>query len=68
MEHINFSKPCRKVFDLIRGLSPNPGAYGIINGIKVKIYESKIVDNNPHNEGEILETKKRLIIGLIGGE
>ena len=67
MEHINFSKPCRKVFDLIRGLSPNPGAYGIINGIKVKIYESKIVDNNPHNEGEILETKKRLIIGLIDG-
>lgn len=68
MEHINFKKESRKVFNLIRGLSYTPGAYGIINGVKVKIYQSKIISNNPHTPGEVLENKKHLVIGLIDGE
>lgn len=68
MEHIKFSKSTRQVFNLIRGLSPVPGAYGIINGIKVKFFSSRILNDKPHEEGIILENKKRLVIGLKDGE
>ena len=68
MEHIKFDKTARQVFNLIRGLSPVPGAYGIINGVKVKFFESKIISINPHNPGEIVDCNKHLVIGLADGE
>ena len=44
-EHIDFNKSSREVFNLIRGLSPVPGAYAILDGVNVKIYGARISES-----------------------
>lgn len=41
--HINFSLPVKQVHDLVRGLSPFPGAFTHLKGKTLKIYRSMIV-------------------------
>lgn len=62
-EEINFDKPARKVFNQIRGLSVNPGAYFIINNFRIKVLSSRIVeDSSCASAGTIILAKKKLII------
>lgn len=42
---IDFSKTAREVHNLIRGLSPFPGAFTMLNGKTLKIYRSEIGPN-----------------------
>ncbi len=66
-EHIDFSKTSREIFNLIRGLSPMPGANAIIDGNEMKIYDSKIVDTVYNNvRGEIVEVTKDGFIVCTG--
>ena len=44
-EHIDFNKSKIDVFNQIRGLSPHPGAYAMLDGNVVKIYASRISDS-----------------------
>ena len=44
-ELIDFSRSAYLVNSQIRALAMNPGAYFILDGIKYKVYESKIIDN-----------------------
>lgn len=44
-EHIDFSKSTKDVYNLIRGLNPSPGAFTILNGEVVKVYEALKKDN-----------------------
>lgn len=44
-EHIDFNKTTIEIFNLIRGLSPTPGAYAMLDGNVVKIYASRISDS-----------------------
>src|SRR3982751_1095767 len=39
--HIDWGKPWRQVYDLIRGCNPAPGAWASCNGQKLQIFESK---------------------------
>lgn len=41
-ELIDFKKTAREVFNQIRGLNSNPGAYFTIDGIDIKVYNSKV--------------------------
>ena len=41
-EHIDFTKTTLEVYNLIRGLNPNPGAYALLDGEVIKVYESRI--------------------------
>ena len=44
-EHIDFNRTSREVFNHIRGLSPFPSAYAVLDDLEVKIYDSyKILD------------------------
>ena len=43
-ERINFNITRREVFNLIRGLSPTPGAFVILDGQEMKVYSSIISD------------------------
>ncbi len=43
-EHINFNITRREVFNLIRGLSPTPGAFVMLDGQEMKVYSSIISD------------------------
>ena len=54
-EKIDFSKSTIDVYNQIRGLSPWPGAYAILDGVNVKIYASRISDSffTTRKDGEI---------------
>ena len=43
-EKINFEKTSKDVFNQIRGLNSNPGAYLIIDNMNIKVYNSKVID------------------------
>lgn len=63
-EHISFAKSSREVFNLIRGLSPTPGANAILFGKEMKIYESILYHKEYKNAvpGEIVEIIKEGIV------
>jgi len=60
---IDWNKPAEIIHNLIRGLSPFPCTYFIHNGLKYKIFKSKINDDLILNPGEIKETKNELFVG-----
>jgi len=41
---INWGQPAKNVYDFIRGLSPYPAAWSILNGSTFKIFDSKMSD------------------------
>ena len=47
---IDFSKSCAEVHNLIRGLSPFPGAFTLFQGKTLKIFGSEKVNNVPNGE------------------
>lgn len=62
-EKINFDIDARKVFNLIRGLSDEPGAYCEYNGQRIKIYKASIEKNDSDaSPGTIINIKKTLIV------
>ena len=62
-EHIDFNKSSREVFNLIRGLSPVPGANAILFDDEMKIYDSVINDKEYKGScGEIVDITKQGIV------
>ena len=59
-EKIDFNKKIIDIFNQIRGLSPTPGAYGILDDEIVKIYKADIIDKNDSTKknGEIIKIDK----------
>ena len=67
-EKIDFSKSSLEVFNLIRGLSPVPGACALLFDQEMKIYESKILDKKYDKAtcGEIVDVNREGIIVCTG--
>lgn len=62
-EKIDFNTDAKDVFNKIRGLAMNPGAYAVINDFRIKVYSSQIVDDDSDfKPGSIILMKKRLIV------
>ena len=58
-EIIDFNDSAKNVHNKIRGLSPFPGAYAILNDKRVKIYKTKVVsDNSNYETGMIFKVDK----------
>lgn len=59
-EILNFEQDAKAVFNHIRALSPQPGAYFILNNEKIKIFNSSVTSLN-HNEtpGTIINVSKK---------
>lgn len=65
-EEFNFNLSARDIFNKIRGLSHEPGAYFITQGIRVKVYSASIVEDESNAApGTVLETRKHLIIKCL---
>lgn len=72
---INWNKPVKDVYNLIRGLSPYPAAYteftdGENTALSFKIFESSIADTEgkPKKPGEIIyQGTKQIMIGCSDG-
>lgn len=60
---IDWNDSAPKINNLIRGVSPFPGAYFELGDKTYKIYKSKSVDEPELKTGEIEQTKKELYIG-----
>lgn len=46
MGQIEWSQPARKIFNLIRGLNPSPGAYTFWEGQRLKLFSSRVVSSS----------------------
>lgn len=67
-EHINFNKTSKEIYNQIRGLNSNPGAYFTLNNEVIKVYESRI-GTTKGNIGAINNIYKDGIgIGTTDGE
>ncbi|MBR4015006.1 MAG: methionyl-tRNA formyltransferase [Anaerotignum sp.] len=59
--HIDWSKTGQQIIDLMRGLNPGPGAYGLYEGEPMKLFwAEKAADAYPDAAfGEVVETTKK---------
>jgi methionyl-tRNA formyltransferase len=66
---IDWSRPVREVFDLIRGTNPRPGGWTTIAGEEVGILDCERVDGDPGaRPGEVVEVDgDRLVVAAGGG-
>lgn len=75
---IDWQKPAKELYDLIRGCDPQPGAYVVHQGEKLRLYGPKFIDADPdQSPGTILRIDDQgvhvaiagaqLIIGKIKG-
>ena len=60
---IDWNKSAKEVHNLIRGLSPYPGAFFIHNEKIFKVYSSEIVEDKNLASNEILQTKTEIFVG-----
>ena len=60
---IDWNKPAYQIHNLIRGLSPIPGAFFEYEGKLIKIYKTEIVGREDLTPLEFDQTKKELIVG-----
>lgn len=63
---IEWNKPAGILHNLVRGLSPYPGAYFEHNGKQVKVFKS-LIDKKVLVPGEIYQSKTEAIIGCSEG-
>ena len=62
-EKINFNQKSISIHNKIRGLSSNPGAYAIIEGKRIKIYNSELTDiTSKRSPGTIIKIDKKGIL------
>ncbi len=66
---INFEKPVRDIYNLVRGCDPQPGAYTFFKGKKLRLYDAKLISvSGERSNGEIVSIQKEgLQISAKGG-
>ncbi|MFT9055838.1 MAG: methionyl-tRNA formyltransferase [Ethanoligenens sp.] len=57
---LDFAKPARAVHNLVRGLSPAPGAYTVFHGKALKIWETRLAGVLDGHPGEVFAGEKTL--------
>ena len=62
---IDWNKPAHQIHNLIRGLSPFPGAYFLHNNLKYKVFKSSIEKSINLSPCEIKQTKDEIFIGCV---
>ena len=60
---IDWNKPAQQIHNLIRGLSPFPGAYFVHDNLKYKVFKSSVDKSLKLAPGEIKQTKDEIFIG-----
>lgn len=67
-EFLSFNQTNEDIINRVRGLTPEPGAYAFINGVKIKIYKvrnSDIIEIEDKVPGTILSIKKKLVVKTL---
>ena len=65
---INFEQTGLKVYNQIRAFDPYPGAYGILNGKRIKLFGVKIFSENDYHDNEVgqLIINGKLLLIYVG--
>jgi methionyl-tRNA formyltransferase len=55
-EHVGivWSRPAREVYDLVRGADPQPGAWGLLRGEKIRFYDCRLGAHGGGEPGQVL--------------
>lgn len=61
--HIDFTAPAMAVDRLVRSVTPEPGAWALFRGSRVKIGPVRVSDGPPLAPGELLAERKRVLVG-----
>lgn len=62
-EKIDFNRTSEEIFNQVRGLSTNPGAYFTYNNLTYKVYKTEMaLDNSAKKPGTILNLKNQFLI------
>ena len=64
---VDFNKPVKHVYDLIRGTNPAPGAWTTLNGDEVSIYDCERVAGDGISSKVISVSDKGVEVQAIGG-
>ena len=64
---VDFNKPVKHVYDLIRGTNPAPGAWTTLNGDEVSIYDCERVAGDGVSSKVISVSDKGVEVQAIGG-
>jgi methionyl-tRNA formyltransferase len=65
---INWNQSATKVFDFVRGLTPIPGAWCVLNGKNYKIHEVAPYQNQLNKEpGTVLIKEGKILVATIDG-
>ncbi len=65
--HVDFKSNADEIHNKIRGLSPFPTAWGILNGEDVKFFKAKVGPYSNIDAGEILVKNGKLLVGCNDG-
>ncbi len=67
-EILNFNKPSKEVLRQIHSLTLEPGATIFFHGMRIKIYEARVVlDSSRNCPGTILSLNKKLLVKTLDG-
>jgi len=65
---IDWSRPLPAVYNLIRGCDPQPGAYTMFNGEKLRVYDCRAIVGGTYQPGVVADVSADgLVIGGTGG-
>lgn len=65
---VDWSRPVRDVYDLIRGCDPQPGAYTTFRGEKLRLYAARAIPGGTHAPGSVeAVSDEGIVIGTAGG-
>jgi len=64
---IDWNKPVKQAYDLIRGTNPSPGAWTTLNGDQVQVYDCKRVPGDGVSSKVADVSEDGVIVQLIGG-
>lgn len=66
-EQLDFGQSAEQIFDHIRALSPEPGAWAMFNGQRTKFYKSEVVEiDTDQAAGTVYEVAKKKLVVVAG--
>ena len=67
--NIDWTRDCRDILNIVRAMTPSPGAYTFLNGKRIKIISARInnkINNENENPGKIISDNKTALTVLCG--
>lgn len=66
-EHIDFNQTAKQVYNQVRALSPDPGAWTMLDGQRTKLYKTDVIEiNSDQPVGTVYEVGKKKLVIVAG--